>query len=240
MLVLDVSGSMSATDIPPTRLEVAKGAAVEFLHALPPKFQVGVVAFSDRAEVLAHPTVDRTAVRDALLTLTANGGTAIGDAIVQSLKLDPAGGTRIRRSGEPLAEEDLDVRPLTAVLLLSDGRNTTGKVDPMTAAARARSMRLPVYTIALGPDEELSESAYRIGGVEPPDYDALRAIAETTGATYFGAPSREHLRAVYEGLASRLGFVKEHQEVTVAFAAAGVVFAGAAVVLAALWSWRLP
>lgn len=237
VLALDVSASMRASDIPPTRLDAAKEAAARFLDQVPPRFQLGVVTFSDRAQVLTQPTTDRVVVREAIASLEADGATAIGDAIAEALRLDPEEGTRLRASREPIEVSDA-VRPLTAILLLSDGSNTAGKLDPLEAAERARDMRLPVYTIALGPDEETVEVPYSLSNAAPPDYATLREIARTTGGKYFGAPTVQDLRSIYNSLASRLGLVKEHQEVSFAFAGAGLLLAAAATVLAARWTWR--
>ncbi|MET0227936.1 MAG: VWA domain-containing protein, partial [Actinomycetes bacterium] len=85
MLVIDVSGSMNADDVDPTRMEAAQRAATRFLDRLPERFQVGLVTFSSEAETLVPPTTDREAVRTALATLNANGGTAMGDGLARAL-----------------------------------------------------------------------------------------------------------------------------------------------------------
>lgn len=242
ILTLDSSGSMEARDVEPSRLGAMKQAAEEFLNQLPPKFQVGVVSFAGRAQILAQPTTDRTAVRDAIQSLRASGATAIGDAIVRSLSLDPRAPSEPSPNTERRRKTPRSTRPLAAIVLLSDGSNTAGSIDPLDGAARARRMGLPVFTIALGPEEgtEKAIDPTRLLTIPPPDYKTLRAIAHRTEAKYFSAPTQEDLRGIYDRLASRLGFVKDRQEVTFAFAAAGLVFAGAATFLSALWSGRFP
>jgi Ca-activated chloride channel family protein len=240
VLTLDSSGSMQATDVEPNRMDAAKAAATAFIDQLPSNFQIGIVQFSDRAHVLSPPTTDRTAVRQGIASLVASGPTAIGDAIVKSLSLNP------KQSSRPSLAEDQadpeDERPLAAIVLLSDGSNTAGQVDPMEAAARAKSQGLPVFTIALGPPEGVEEPLDVIGGVPipPPDYHTLRNIAQETGGRYFSAPTSEELRSIYDSLGSRFGFVRDRQEITFAFAAAGLVLAGAGAVLSLLWNGRFP
>lgn len=241
VLTLDTSGSMQATDVELNRMDAAKGAATDFVDQLPTNFQVGIVAFSDRAHVLAPPTTDRTAVREGIASLAASGPTAIGDAIVKSLSLNPKRSTTPSPPGDEADASDAE-RPLAAIVLLSDGSNTAGRFDPMEAAARAKSLGLPVFTIALGPPEGVEAPLDVVGGVPipPPDYQTLRAIAQETGGRYFSAPSHQELRSIYDALGSRFGFVEDHQEVTFAFAAAGLLLAGAGTILSVLWRARFP
>jgi Ca-activated chloride channel family protein len=247
VLVMDTSGSMRATDVRPSRLEAAQEAARTFLGQLPERFQVGMVSFSDQAQIQTQPTVDRAAVRDAIASLSAQGATAMGDAIAESLGLNrppperrrleqgarPTPGATPRRSGR-----------LDAVLLLSDGYNTSGEVQPMEAAARARRLGIPVFTIALGTPDGVVQAPDAFGQMRmvqvPPDYDTLRAIADETDAQFFSAPSEDDLRKIYEDLGSRIGFVKDKEEVTYAFAASGLLLAGAGLVFSSLWGGRLP
>jgi Ca-activated chloride channel family protein len=239
ILSVDTSSSMSAEDVVPSRLSAAKDAALAFIRQLPPTFRVALITFSDEAQVLAHPTTDRVGVRDAMLSLAADGATAMGDSIVRGLRLAQRGGL------EPRPSSDGDQGPpLSVLLLLSDGANTAGRVQPEDAARRARALGIPVYTIALGTAEGVLESVDQFGRVHsvpvPPDFDTLREIAATTDAQYFTAPTEEDLRRVYENIGSRLGFVKERQEVTFAFTASGLALAAAAAALSALWGGRLP
>ena len=107
-------------------------------------------------------------------------------------------------------------------MLLSDGYNTSGAVPPLDAAERARELGIPVYTIALGTPEGTVEVPDRFGIPRvirvPPDYQTLAAMAETTGAETFTAPSEDDLTRIYEDLGSRIGFVDEKKEITSRFA----------------------
>jgi Ca-activated chloride channel homolog len=200
VLVMDRSGSMSAEDVDPSRLAAARSSAKAFTEVVPGRFRLGVVAFSDVADVIRTPTTDRDSVERAIDSLEPNGGTAIGDAILRALRvIDQAGAAGGGGDGS-----------LSAILLLSDGASTSG-VDPDEAARRARAAHVPVFTIALG-------GGTSAGVVTTPDLGALRRIARTTGARAFVAPTQEDLTRIYEELGSRLGFEWRREEVTAAFA----------------------
>lgn len=235
IMVFDTSGSMSERDVGTSRIDAARTAALTFLEQLPEPFQVGLVSFSDEAQVQAQPTVDREAVEEAIRALSSTGATAMGDALTKALTLDPL-------ESEERRERAADDRPLAAILLLSDGFNTAGRVQPLEAAVDARKRRLPVFTVALGPTpEELREMGPFLAQAQsPPDHYTLRRIAEITGGRYFRAPNEEDLRAIYDNLASRLGFVKDRAEITFVFAGIGLVLALAGGMLSTMWAARFP
>jgi Ca-activated chloride channel homolog len=257
MLVVDVSGSMEADDVQPTRLDAAREAAGRFLDKLPARFQVGLVVFASEAETLVPPTTDRTAVRDALASLNADGSTAMGDGLDNALDIieaarqaatgsrggagpgtpDPGG------SGSDGTAPGGSTGPPAVTLLLSDGANMAG-VDPLGQAERARELGVPVYTIALGTADGVLPRRDSFGGLRlqpvPPDPDTLARIAETTNARFFQAPTSRNLNEVYESLGSHIGFRTEEREITVAFAAAALVLLAAAGALRARRAARLP
>ena len=244
VLILDTSGSMRATDVAPTRMAAAQGAAGTFVNQLPPRFQVGLVSFASEAQVLAQPTVDRVAVDEAIEGLRPEGATAMGDAVVEALGLtDSAGGTG-GGSGGRSGGKAQENRPLSAILLLSDGANTSGEVEPLDAAQRARKRGVPVYTIALGTPGGVVEAPDANGVMRlvpvPPDPETLQGIAEVTDAQSFTAPTEDDLQAIYEHLGSRIGFVEERREVTAAFAGAGLLLLGAAFAAGSAWGRRFP
>jgi Ca-activated chloride channel family protein len=248
MLVMDVSGSMDATDVQPNRLAAAKDAAGRFLDEIPAGVQVGVVSFESNARTVAQPTRDRTLVRNAVGSLRASGGTAMGDAIVEALEASSGQPTENARGGQDNSNSAASTTPgeervPTVILLLSDGTSTTGRTQPLDAAETARETGVPVFTIALGTPTGSIEtrSGSRIQRQRvPPDPETLREVAETTGGRFFEAPSSEDLRGVYEELASRVGFVTEEQEVTALFAAAGATLMLVGGVLSMFWFARLP
>ena len=222
ILAIDVSRSMKATDVPPTRLDAARSAAKAFLGEVPEKFRVGVVAFATRAALGVPPTEDRALVVAALDSLRPGEGTAIGDAVALSLRV-----------GQKQKERDGVVPPRT-ILLISDGAQDGGRVAPSDAAKQAKAQGVPVYTVLVGTrdgvvEETLTGGFRRIIRV-PPSPETLEQLASATGGTFFTAPDSEQLRQVYEDLGSRLGVRKESREVTDVFAAgaAALLFAGGA------------
>jgi Ca-activated chloride channel family protein len=260
ILTMDVSGSMEATDVSPTRLAAAQQAASTFVDQLPAGIKVGVVAFSTAPRVVIAPTVDRSAVHQAISNLHALGGTALGDAITTSLE---AAGLDISKvstgstatpspapsasavpsagaSGAPGTKE----APVIATVLLSDGKNSTGQMEPLPAAEIAAALNVPIYTIALGtadgvvtvPDDQGQLHTLNV----PPDTETLAAIAETTGGRAFQAPTANDLAAIYQSLGSRIGYTTEEREVTQWFAAAGLLLVVAGAGLAAHWFNRFP
>jgi Ca-activated chloride channel homolog len=210
ILAMDTSRSMKADDIQPTRLEAAREAARAFLAEVPTKFRVGVVSFSTRAAVGVAPTEDRALVEAALDNLTPGEGTAIGDAVALSVRL---GNKEVPADG---------VVPPRAILLISDGKQDGGTVQPSDAAARAKARGIPVYTVLVGTEngvvEEELTGGFRVRIQVPPDPETLQALAAATGGEFYTALNDERLRLVYEELGSRLGEKEEVREVTDYFA----------------------
>ena len=266
VLTLDVSASMRATDVDPDRLVAAKAAAQQFVDTLPDGVRVGIVAFSDRATVLTTPTADRDVVAAAIDSLTAQGGTAMGDALARSLEISGALRSAAVTPGEtppaaPGATPELQVTPapgasddpatgdpaedpLVAIVLLSDGANTVGEREPLDVAGEAAAAGVPIHTIALGTDEgtvQLRDDTGQLVTVPvPPDEATLQAVADRTGGRFSDAPTSEELSAIYESLGSRVGFVDETQEVTWLFAALGLLTVVGGAGLAAHWFDRFP
>lgn len=266
VLAIDVSRSMRATDVEPTRLDAAQKAASEFVDQLPPSFKVALVVFSTEARIALPPTSDRGEVHHAIDSLVANGGTAMGDAIELSLEAagvtqsgssgilgqdpaasptpDPSSAPSASASPDPSASPAPREKPLVATVLLSDGANSTGTLEPQQAADRAAEAGVPVYTIALGTADGTVDVPNPFGQTEqmpvPPDTDTLAAVAETTGAKFFSAPSAEDLAQIYENLGSKVGYTQQEQEVTQLFAGAALLFVLAGAGLAAHWFNRFP
>jgi Ca-activated chloride channel homolog len=246
ILVMDVSGSMNATDVQPTRLVSSQRAAAGFIQQLPEKFRVGIVSFASTAQTLTRPTTDRAAVYEAVASLHAEGATAMGDGIERALDVKrpptpPSTGTA-RPAPDPSVQQGSDA-PMV-VLLLSDGANTQGRAQPMEAASHAKELGVPVFTIALGTDQGMVDVPDETGNLRripvPPDKLTLQRIAEATGARFFAAPSSRDLKEVYRELGSKIGFVKERQEITVVFAATGLLFLVAGATMSLLWFSRFP
>lgn len=270
VLTMDTSRSMLATDVAPDRLTAAKAAASDFIASLPEGFRVALVAFSTEARLVMPPTTDRAQVLEALDALRADGGTALGDAIALSLEAADLGtgavgapavapsspkpdGVADRGSGTPGApapspsaspDGTAAEPPLVAAVLLSDGANSTGALEPLDAAADAVTRGVPVYTIALGTKDGVVDVPNGMGGTEtlpvPPDTQTLGQIADMTGARFFEAPTSQDLAAIYESLGSRVGVTMQEQEVTQWLAAAALLAVLGGAGLAAFWFNRIP
>jgi Ca-activated chloride channel family protein len=262
VLTMDVSGSMKAVDVEPSRLAAAQKAASDFVDQLPSTFKVGLVAFSTAPRILVDPTTDRAILHAALDNLQAVGGTALGDAITTSLEaagLDPssaataptpspgsAASPSASATPAPSASGSAGTaeKPVVATVLLSDGKQSTGTMEPIPAAEQAAALGVPVYTIALGTADGVVEVQDDQGISHvlnvPPDTDTLAAIAETTGGRFFEAPTAQDLAQIYQSLGSRIGYTNEEQEVTQWFAAAGLLLVVTGAGLAAHWFNRFP
>ena len=252
VLVLDVSGSMRATDVKPSRLGAAQAAVRTFLEKVPSRVRVALIAFAGDPQVAAPPTRDHELVRQALDSLdyfSGFGGTAIGDALaaaVQLVKPTAPNGT------QTIAYTVAKTKSPVSILFLSDGHQTRGLLQPLEGAARAREAGIPVYTIALGtPNGVLDRGSLRggFGGGSgfgprripvPPDPATLRQIARTTGGRFFAARSSEALASAYGSLGSIVGREPGRREVTHEFLALGAALLVAAGLLSALVSPRLP
>jgi Ca-activated chloride channel homolog len=232
LIAIDSSLSMSSQDVRPSRLAAAQRAAAAFVDGMPKKFRVGVIGFAGRAYVAVPPTEDRELVHTALNELKPGQGTALGDAV--------ALGTRLAR-----AERTSDGRiPPTAMLVISDGAQMSGRTTPDVAAEQARSLHIPVYTVVVGtPDGVVNvpvAGGYQAQLRVPPSPETLRTVARVTAGQFFTAPDATRLRQIYEKLGSRLGHRREKREISDLFAggsAAFLVFGGA---LSALWFRRVP
>ena len=197
MLAIDTSGSMSADDVSPYRLRAAQDAAKKFAEKVPRQYKIGLVSFSGVATNLVTPTTDRAALDAAIETLRPDGATAIGEAIFSSLDAI--------RSTQPGVTKLRSAR----ILLLSDGENTTGRSTDQAARAAVEA-GVPVATVALGTPDGILPN----GRPVPPNPQALRALAESTGASSYESRNAESLSAVYDKLGSVIGTEQVLDEVT--------------------------
>lgn len=227
MIALDVSNSMSATDVEPNRLEAAKQGAVSFVDLLPARFNVGLVAFDGSASVIVAPTTDHQAVDSGIRSLQTGPATAIGEAVFSSL--------------EAIANFDQQADtdpPPSAIVLLSDGANTAGR-SPEQAAQAALAAHVAVSTIAYGTPEGTVEVNGQLIPV-PVDGPALERLAKTTHGSYHQATSRESLQKVYQDIGSSVGFRTIRREISVWFIGFGLLAAFGAAVSSLVWTSRLP
>jgi Ca-activated chloride channel family protein len=211
VLALDTSRSMAATDVKPNRLAAAESAARTLVAALPVDGRVGVVAFTRKVHTLATPTDDRSVIDGALGHLQISGGTAIGDAIVTSLGLVQH--DRTTQSGTTSND-----RPTAAIVLLSDGSSTEGKVGPLVAARRAKKAGVAVYTVALGTKGGSIKDPLT-GGQTPvaPDPAALEAVAKAGGGKGYSATNAAQLKEIYARIGKTIGKEPEQQDLGFGF-----------------------
>ena len=256
ILVIDVSRSMQAKDVKPSRIGAATAAVRTFLDRVPDRLQVGLIAFAGDPAVAAPPTTNHALVRKSLDTIEwfpSFGGTAIGDALAAAVKL---GQQAVSGESGNLASSTTaapQTRGLVSILFLSDGAQTRGELEPLAGADLAKAAGIPVYTVALGtPNGVLDFGGGGGAGIPgpgpfdgrrvpvPPDPETLRAIADRTGGEFFAAQSAKSLQAAYRKLGSRLGRKPGQSEITYGFLAGAAVLLLAAGLLSALWSPRLP
>lgn len=226
VLAIDVSLSMQAADVTPTRIEAAQDAAKSFARELPAEYNLGVVAFARSAQVLVPPTKDREAAISAIDSLQLAEATATGEAVFTALE-------SIRGMPTDGAQEPAPAR----ILLLSDGYRTYGRpVEEAAAAAVADG--IPVSTVAFGTDEGVVDIAGQLQRV-PVDRAALAELAETTGGFFYEAASAKELKRVYDDMGSSLGHRTVPVELTRWFAATGLALSLLAGVFSLLWTPRL-
>jgi Ca-activated chloride channel homolog len=227
IVAIDVSLSMKATDVAPSRLEAAKAAAKKFVQDLPIRFNVGLVSFSGSASAVVAPTFDRDAVAHAIDGLQLGKGTAIGEAVFTSLQSI--------RSFDARANED---PPPSHIVLLSDGDNQSGR-SVIEAGQAARGSKVPVSTIAFG----TPYGTVDIDGETVPvqvNKATLRNLAEDTAGKAYEARAGNELSEVYRHIGSSLGYRIERQEAASQYILIALLLALGAGGVSLLWFQRMP
>ncbi|MCL2470443.1 MAG: VWA domain-containing protein [Propionibacteriaceae bacterium] len=217
VLVVDVSWSMTATDVTPTRLDAAKSAAIDFVNALPDTYNVALVSLSGSPSVRLPPVTDHASVIRAIQALSPQDSSAVGDSIqaaLSAISQAPKG-------------DDNSVAP-AMIVLLSDGANTNGQA-PIQVAQKAAAAGVPIYTIAFGTDNgyvDLDGTRYQV----PPDRDLMKQIAQTTSGESYTADNLGQLNQAYKRIHSQIGYVDTRKEITATAAGVGLIFAFVAAV----------
>ena len=256
ILAMDVSGSMRATDVLPTRMVAAQEAAKAFIKDLPRNVRIGVVSFAGTAAVVQPPTHSREDVVAAIDRFQLQRGTAIGSGMVLSLAtLFPDAGIDLSQitgaramPGEKLGKADkakLDVAPVPpgsyssgAIILLTDGQRTTGP-DPMEAAKMAADRGVKVYSVGIGTKDGETIAFEGWSMRVRLDEETLKNISNMTRAEYFYAGTADDLKKVYQSLSTRLVVEKKETEVSGLFAALGALLVVLAAGLSVAWFGRV-
>lgn len=252
ILAFDVSGSMAADDLKPTRIAAAKAAARDFVEQQPPDVQIGVVSFSESGFSVQAPTNDQGVVLAAINRLSPQRGTSLAYGILTSLKAIQTAEAREKPQfysnltptpeGEP-APTPTPVPPGThtssVIVLLTDGENNTSP-DPLVAAQTAADQGVRIYTIGLG---SAAGSILHIEGLSIRsrlNEELLQQIAQITAGSYYTAATEQDLQAIYHNLNPQLVIKPEKTEVTALLAGAGILVLLIGGVLSLVWFSRLP
>lgn len=260
MLAIDVSRSMRASDVDPTRISAAQAAAKAFFETLPAPVRVGIVSFAATASVVQAPTQRREHLLAAIDRLQLELHTATGSGLLVALAvLLPEAGidvealtlgsAKTRQSAAPIQRSSKAEKPAFkpvppgtyesgAIVLLSDGRRTMGP-DPIEVARMAADHGVKVYTVGFGAREgdKVDFGGYSI--YMKLDEETLKRVAEITRGEYFHAGTAVELKNVYQHLTSRLVLEQTKTEITALFTALGALLVLAAAVLSLLWFNRV-
>lgn len=246
ILAFDVSGSMSADDFEPTRLEAAKAVAKDFVSRQPSSVQVGVVAFSESGFSVELPSNDQAAIIASIDRLKPQRGTSLASGIIVSLNTiatitgqppiisgDQTQGTEPTPVPTPVAENS------AVIVLLTDGENNVNP-DPLEAAKLATERGVRIHTIAIGSVEGVTLEVNGFNVHTKVDEATLQQIAEITEGQYFNAQSEEDLRAIYESIEPHLVIEQDETEVTAVFAGLSILFLLIGGMLSLLWFSHVP
>lgn len=231
VLVVDVSLSMAADDVAPTRIDAAKAAASDFVRLAPEDLSIGIVAFSGNAAEVLPPTTDRAATQRAIDGLELGDGTAIGEGIFTGLRLAETSRTLLADG------DDVGGRGI-ALVVLSDGETTAGRSE-VDAARAAVAAGVPIDTISFGTaDGEIDYEGDLVP--VPVNEGVLREVASTTGGGFFEAASTDELNGILDGVGATVSFEEQQREISELFTGAGFVLALLATAGSLLWFSRMP
>jgi Ca-activated chloride channel family protein len=262
ILAMDISGSMRARDVEPSRFEAMQAAARSFVKRQPANVDIGVVAFAATANLVQTPTRNREAVLAAIDRFRTQRGTAVGSAILASLSaifentkidigpiepnhavpLDPDAPREASPEAAPAAPLPPPVEPgsyrSAVIILLTDGQTNTGP-DPIDAARKAADLGVRIFTVGLGTPggQVLSFGGWSMRAQL--DEASLKTIADLTRGKYFRADSGTNLVDIYRGLGLQFSMEKQRTEITALFTALAAVLVLASALLSLLWFRRV-
>ena len=245
VLLVDVSGSMRASDVKPTRVLASAHAMSLFASNVPKKVRIGLISFSTGPDILVPPTTDRALLQEGIELLEPEGGTAIGDGLGVAVQ--------VVRSAVGDVKKTKDGKIPGAIVLLSDGAQTRGDLTPLQGADRAKRAGIRVFTVALGTNHGTLGPGVLGGGafggglfggsgrfVVRPDPVTLAAIARDTDGATFRAKSADKVEQVYKQLGKSIARHPVHREVTSWFAGAAALLLLGSLGAARAMGGRLP
>lgn len=245
ILTFDVSGSMAAEDLQPTRMEAAKAAATEFVRNQPSGVSIGVVAFSDGGITVQAPTNEREKTLDTIERLVPRRGTSVGNGILVALNTiaidagDPAIlNTNSLTTPEAPLTPPQGWYPSAVIVLFSDGENNESP-DPFAAADLAADLAVRVYTIGIGTVEGALLDIEGFSVHSRLDEPMLQEISNITGGEYYNAGNEEELRRIYSDLTPRLTIKPEEIEITSILAGLAILVFLVGGTLSLLWFGRV-
>jgi Ca-activated chloride channel homolog len=235
MLVIDVSQSMRATDVEPSRLAAAQEAAKQFADQLTPGINLGLIAYAGTATVLVSPTTNRDASKNAIGKLQLADRTATGEGIFTALQAIATVGAVIGGGDEP---------PPARIVLMSDGKETVpsnpdNPKGAYTAARTAKDQGVPISTVSFGTPYgyvEINDQRQPV----PVDDEMLKKIAELSGGDAYTASSLEQLKAVFTSLQQQIGYETSKGDASVGWLRLGALVLALAALAALLINRRLP
>ncbi len=251
ILAFDISASMGATDMTPTRIAAAQAAAKDFVARQPVSINIGVVAFSDSGISVQAPTNDQATVIAAIDRLAPQKGTSVASGILASLKVIAAqeagySGNDFYSNRSPSASPTPTATPVpagthapAAIVLLSDGENNENP-DPMAAAQAAANQGVRIYTVGIGSSAGTTLNLNGFQVFTQLDEATLQGISQLTDGTYYNATDAAGLRSIYDNLDVGLILAPQLTEITALFAGMSLLLVLAGVVTSLLWLGRLP
>jgi Ca-activated chloride channel family protein len=241
ILAFDVSRSMAADDLEPTRIEAAKAAARKFVENQPSTIRIGVVAFSNGGLVVQVPADDRAETLATIDRLSPQSSTSLGQGIFSSL--NAIAGEAIAIDATALEQQQQPIQignyPSAVILLLTDGQNT-GPPDPLEIAQIAAEAGVRIYPVGIG---SLEGAVIEIDGfnmLTQLDETLLKEIANLTNGEYFQAEDEESLQAIYENVDLQLTMKEEKAEITAVIAGLSLILLIIGGALSLFWFGRVP
>ncbi|MDQ7842998.1 MAG: VWA domain-containing protein [Armatimonadota bacterium] len=255
IIALDISKSMIGEDVAPNRLKAAQDAALDLLEAMPPTAKVGLVVFSDYAQVLVPPTTERETIRQAIGGLKVQQATGMGSAIVESLRVLPGRrallGDRLNVQpggppglvpsppAGPVPDQQPADLPPAAIVIFSDGVSNLG-IPPNVAISLAVDGKVKVYGVGVGTPNGSVMTVDNQLVLVPFDATLLSQVSQATGGRYFEITQREELRRIYRQLGRAMGWERRRTEVTSFLAGAAGILMMVGALFSMIWFRRVP